>query len=202
MIISKQSIKLGFLLAISAVSLTFGENILKNYRFQEVENGLPKVGAASTWGGEAKFEISKDGFHDKSSLMISSKTGGNASWGQKIILKPYHKYKLRGYIKTENLKDEGWGAVLSVHGTKFKTPSIKGTNKWKYVECVFESTGGEVMINCLFGGWGDATGKAWFDNIEVESLGPVKRETKFSKPLFNNLETNPSRISKLYSISQ
>jgi hypothetical protein len=180
-IISKQSIRLSFLLAISAVSLTFGDNMLKNFRFQEVENGLPRVGAASTWGGEAKFEISEAGFHDKSCLMISSETGGNASWGQKIILKPYHKYKLWGFIKTENLKDEGWGAVLSIHGTDSKTRSIKGTNDWQYVECLFESTGGEVMINCLFGGWGDATGKAWFDDIGVESLGPVKYEPKFSK---------------------
>ena len=134
----KHSVTLVFLVLFLTANLSFANNLLKNSRFQEVENGLPKVGAASTWGGEAKFEICEDGLfkHNDTSLMISSETGGNASWGQKIILKPYHKYKLRGYIKTENLKDEGWGAVLSVHGTKFKTPSIKGTNKWKYVECV------------------------------------------------------------------
>jgi len=182
MSIFKRSVTVGFLILISMANLTLANNLLKNFRFQEVENGLPKVGAATTWGGEAKFEMSEDGFHDKSSLMISSETGGNASWGQKIILKPYHKYKLWGFIKTENLKDEGWGAVLSIHGTNFKTRSIKGTQEhWQHVECVFESTGGEVMVNCLFGGWGNATGKAWFDNIEVESLGPVKYESKFSK---------------------
>ena len=79
----KHSVTLVFLVLFSTANLSFANNLLKNSRFQEVENGLPKVGAASKWGGEAKFEISKDGLfkHNDTSLMISSETGGNASWG-------------------------------------------------------------------------------------------------------------------------
>src|ERR1041384_4539745 len=29
------------------------------------------------------------------------------------------------------------------------------------------------MINCLFGGWGRATGKAWYDDLQLEYLGGV-----------------------------
>ena len=30
----------------------------------------------------------------------------------------------------------------------------------------------EVSINCLFGGWGQSTGTAWFDDVELIELGP------------------------------
>src|SRR5689334_23581682 len=29
----------------------------------------------------------------------------------------------------------------------------------------------EVTVNCLFGGWGRATGSAWFDDIELKPAG-------------------------------
>jgi hypothetical protein len=176
-----QGIGLGSLLLVSTAGITFGNNLLENHRFQQTEQGLPKVGAASTRGGEAKFEISSEGFHDQSSLMISSDRGADASWGQKVTLKPFTRYKLWGFIKTEGVKGEGLGAVFNIHGTEFKTRAVEGTSDWTYVECVFVSAGGEVMVNCLFGGGGHATGKAWFDDVRLESLGPVRYDPKFSR---------------------
>lgn len=155
-----QGIGLGSLLLVSTAGITFGNNLLENHRFQQTEQGLPKVGAASTWSGEAKFEISSDGFHDQSSLMISSDRGADASWGQKVTLKPFTRYKLWGFIKTEGVKGEGLGAVFNIHGTEFKTRAVEGTSDWTHVECVFVSAGGEVMVNCLFGGGGPCDRKS------------------------------------------
>jgi putative heme-binding domain-containing protein len=49
------------------------------------------------------------------------------------------------------------------------TKAIAGDNDWTQVELNFNSGQmTEVTINCLFGGWGRATGTAWFDDIELK----------------------------------
>jgi len=51
------------------------------------------------------------------------------------------------------------------------TKAVSGTKDWTQVELVFETEMNEsVQINCLFGGWGQSTGKAWFDDISLEFL--------------------------------
>ena len=48
------------------------------------------------------------------------------------------------------------------------TKALTGDNDWTQVQLNFNSGQmTEVTINCLFGGWGRATGTAWFDDIEL-----------------------------------
>jgi hypothetical protein len=48
------------------------------------------------------------------------------------------------------------------------TKALTGDNDWTQVQLNFNSGQmREVTINCLFGGWGRATGTAWFDDIEL-----------------------------------
>jgi alpha-N-arabinofuranosidase len=59
-----------------------------------------------------------------------------------------------------------------------QTAAATGTKDWTRVELVFDS--GEraaVEVNCLLGGWGLSTGKAWFDDLNLELLS-----TKNTKP--------------------
>jgi hypothetical protein len=50
----------------------------------------------------------------------------------------------------------------------FRSDEIKGTSDWKMLQFTFESRDKtEVYINCLYGGWGQSTGTAWFDDVEV-----------------------------------
>ncbi len=59
-------------------------------------------------------------------------------------------------------------ALLNVHLTDYKTKAITGTSDWQKVELNFNSGDrNTVSINCLFGGYGFATGTAWFDDIEL-----------------------------------
>jgi mono/diheme cytochrome c family protein len=48
------------------------------------------------------------------------------------------------------------------------TKALSGDNDWTQVSLNFNSGQmTEVTINCLFGGWGRATGAAWFDDVEL-----------------------------------
>jgi len=89
-------------------------------------------------------------------------------------VKPEHTYRLSGWIKTEGVKLRGGadGALFNVHelqgANTVKTPAVKGNSDWRKVSVTFNSRGREVIsINCLFGGWGSATGVAWFDDISL-----------------------------------
>jgi putative heme-binding domain-containing protein len=49
------------------------------------------------------------------------------------------------------------------------TPALVGSHDWTQVKLDFNSGEmREVTINCLFGGWGRATGTAWFDDLELQ----------------------------------
>ena len=168
-----------FLLAVSANS-ALAANLFKNGRFEEVKAGLPKYGAAKTTSGKAKFEIAPKGSHNrKNSLLISSTTGAQAAWGQEITVKRGTIYRLRGYIKTENLKGTGQGAAICIRGVNSLSRVIKGSSRdgrWDYVECKFIAKTDKVTIDCLFGVNGKVTGKAWFDGMNIESQGPGEYE--------------------------
>ena len=62
-------------------------------------------------------------------------------------------------------------ALFSFYGTDIRSKAVTGTQDWTRVELVFESGANDVLsLNCLFGGWGKATGTAWFDDVELELL--------------------------------
>src|SRR5438046_4700742 len=51
------------------------------------------------------------------------------------------------------------------------TKAVNGDSDWTQVQLNFNSGQmTELTINCLFGGWGRATGTAWFDDIELKPL--------------------------------
>ena len=52
-----------------------------------------------------------------------------------------------------------------------KTPWVSGSKDWTRVSTLFwtgERT--RLEINCLFGGWGVATGQAWYDDVSLEQI--------------------------------
>jgi hypothetical protein len=59
---------------------------------------------------------------------------------------------------------------LNLHNIQpLHTPAVTGTTDWTKVELEFDSgENAAVQINCLFGGWGLSTGKAWFDDLKLE----------------------------------
>jgi hypothetical protein len=48
---------------------------------------------------------------------------------------------------------------------------LTGSNDWTRVEMVFNTSGHETLqVNCSLGGWGLASGRAWYDDLALEQL--------------------------------
>ena len=104
-------------------------------------------------------------------------------------------YVLSGWIKTENAETpRGRGALLNIHNIQpVATAAVTGSSDWTKVEVAFDvGDQDQVQVNCLFGGWGLATGKAWYDDLRL-----VRVSTKALKPeLTINADLKGQPISK------
>jgi DUF1680 family protein/alpha-L-arabinofuranosidase len=179
----------------SAAQPVTPQGMIRNFSFEQSIDNQPSAWRPQTYGGKAEFEYSSDYRTGNRSVMISSENGADAGWMTTAIVKPHSKYRLSAWIKTENLvAGSSKGALLNLHNIQpLQTPAVSGTKDWTKVELEFDtSDNAAVQINCLFGGWGLATGKAWFDDVNLELLS-----TKTMKPAVKiDAERKAEPISK------
>jgi len=148
------------------------DNLLPNPSFEDQSDGKPLAWESFSWLGTPTFEYAEIGRTGDRSLMISSEEGVDSAWHAKVAVEPRSTYRLSGWIKTENVNTTGnaRGALMNLHNIQpTATKAVSGTSDWTRVEVLFE-TGDQdsVDVNCLFGGWGPATGRAWFDDVRLE----------------------------------
>ena len=161
-----------------------GPNLLPNSSFESSDGRLPTHWKVRTYSGsgamEHAIERSKNSIKTgKSSLSILSNGGHDTSAYASVGLKSGVRYSLSAWIKTDKVEGGGMGALLNVHelGQKAMTTGIRKTNDWQKVETVFVNpSAGRFTVNCLFGGWGRSTGKAWFDDISLNEMVPIYKE--------------------------
>ena len=153
------------------------KNVLPNPGFEEVANGSPAGWATQSWYGKAVQKLVDGGRSGKRCVMIHADKGVDLAWRRIVPVKPMSKYRLSGWVKTKEVKPvesrKGMGAMFNLHGSNLRrTKGIIGTNDWTRLELVFETDYEEyeVQVNCLFGGWGLATGTAWYDDLSLELL--------------------------------
>jgi len=162
-------------LTVFAVEVSYSKekNVIQNSSFEEMEGDLPAGWKVAVWQKEARFQVDQVAHSGTKSVGISSVNGGDASWTTIAMVKPYSKYRLSGWIKTQDVKAiDGKGALLNLHNFQpLQTNALTGTQDWTRVELIFDTGGNDaVQVNCLLGGWGKAAGTAWFDDIELECL--------------------------------
>ena len=162
---------LAFVLAVPAVLAAAEEaNLLPNPTFEKGKADKPDQWKPNTYAGKADLTWEDTGRDDKRCVAVSSAKGTDAAWQVEVKVHRDSVYRLSGWVKTVGVKPtSGRGALLNVHMVSgAETPAVAGTTDWKRVECEFE-TGSrtQVTINCLFGGWGQATGKALFDDVSL-----------------------------------
>ncbi len=156
-----------------------GQNLIPNSSFEEGTAKGPRGWRTYTWGGKANFEYVEGGRTGRRCVAISSADGADAAWYIQVPVEPYARYRLSGWIKAEGVeRKNGRGVLLNLHDMQpLATQAVVGTTDWTRVELQFETDDQDsVWINCLFGGWGLATGKAYFDDLELVLLErlPVK----------------------------
>jgi putative heme-binding domain-containing protein len=149
-------------------------NVLTNASFENEQDGRPQSWITVTHSGRGEFSLANTGRTGARSVRISSTAGADVSWSQRIGVQPRCEYRLTGWVKTENLTAirGGRGAQFNIHeiqGDKnARSRALTGSQDWTELEILFNS--GEytaLTVNCLFGGWGHATGTAWFDDVEL-----------------------------------
>lgn len=159
-----------FAAAVGLAGQAAGENLLPNPTFEAEANGQPEGWETETWAGEAEFDYADTGYSADRSVSISSETGADAAWTATVPIETPGTYRLSGRIRTEGLDPgSGEGALLNVHGIdNAVTESVTGDSGWTEVSVSFGvSAGDDIQVNCLFGGWGESTGQAWFDDVEL-----------------------------------
>ena len=163
------------LIATNAIAQT-SENLIRNGAFNEIENDAPKFWKPSAWNGQADFAVDfAVGHTETPSVKISSADGADASWSFPVQLQPHTDYRLSVWAKTENVQlDGGLGVQLNLHELQMESKSspISGTNDWTEITTEFNSGQHDsLLVNLLFGGWGQATGTAWFDDVQLTEIG-------------------------------
>jgi alpha-N-arabinofuranosidase len=174
------------LIALVMIFMVFGcgkterESGIVNPSFEQAEEKQPLGWAAAVWNGEADLlyaDISRTGGH---SVKIQSEAGADAAWYAVAAVKPFSRYRLSGWVKTDNLEaGESRGALLNIHGMRgAATDTVSGTRDWTQVSLEFDTGYKDaVQINCLFGGWGRASGTAWYDDVTLQLLASEEPET-------------------------
>ncbi|NCF89955.1 MAG: c-type cytochrome [Verrucomicrobiaceae bacterium] len=127
-------------------------------------------------------------------VFIESAEGADTSYFTDIAVEPNSEYELSAWVRTEDLKPRcgGRGAQLNIHALpdQPRTEPLTGTNDWKQVKVRFETGGADsIGINCLYGGWGHATGKAWWDDVELRQVTYEPIETE----LVESREGDPAK---------
>jgi len=145
-----------------------------NGSFEEMDGQNPKGWRPRSWQrGGAEFAVASSGHTGARSVMISSEKGADASWMAAVPVKPYSRYKLGGFIKTEGVEaGTGRGAQININGEEaWRTAPLAGTLDWSQVDVEFDAGANDaVEVTCLLGGWGRSTGKAWFDDVTLTRL--------------------------------
>ena len=149
------------------------DNLIENPSFEKTVDDKPAGWETRTYNGKGEFKYVEGGRTGKKCVMLSSESGADIVWLTSVPVKPRSKYKLTGWIKTKNVDaGSGKGALFNLHNIQpAQTRAVTGTKDWTRVELVFD-TGDRaaVEINCLFGGWGLSTGKAFYDDVRLEPL--------------------------------
>ena len=152
-----------------------GDNLVTNESFEQVAaDGLPSGWRRRHYSGTAEHRVDETVARsgDRSLMLEGTGRGADTSVHIDLEVEPNTTYRLSGWIKTENVRG-AMGALLNLHTTEFRTSAVSGTSDWTEVELVFNSGNlTRVSLNCLLGGWGQSSGRAWFDDIRLSPLVP------------------------------
>jgi alpha-N-arabinofuranosidase len=173
---------MGFLLAMIAFQLpTFSAraaeeeaNPVPNASFESVNGDRLRGWRPQRWGGEGRSRPAEIGRTGQRSALLESTEGADIGWSANVAVEPFSRYRLSGWIKTEGVTAaNARGALINVHDLQSAaTPAVTGTQDWTSVQVEFDTEDQDTLqVNCLLGGWGLASGKAWFDDIALVKVG-------------------------------
>ncbi len=162
--------------SIFGTGVTAQENLILNPGFEEPLD--EQVWGQYVW--EVNQEITRFDIDDTvahsggKSARIENTAENDARYKQVIAVEPDSYYRLSGWVLTEGVGRAVKGANISVEGIYDTSADVKGTSDgWQYLE-LYGLTGAQqeaLTVTAALGGYSNVnTGKAWFDDIEVERV--------------------------------
>jgi len=171
-----------------------GANLLPNPSFEENGAGDVRGWESRAWRGEenCQWSVQSPGRTGNRCLSIRSENGADAAWTTTVTAKPNTFYRLSGWIKTEDVRG-AVGALLNIQNVQHvRTPRVSGTKDWTRVSTVFRTTETtELEINCLFGGWGESTGEARYDDVSLEPIAGMSEKARAIVTIDSDAESVP-----------
>jgi mono/diheme cytochrome c family protein len=128
-----------------------------------------------TYGGSREVVARRaegQGRSGSACLMVASERNTDSGVAATVRVQAGKRYRLSGWIRTQDVvAARGDGVMLNIHGG-VRTAGVKGTSDWTEVSAEFDAGGeGEIVVHCLFGGYGAARGTAWFDDVQLVAIG-------------------------------
>jgi hypothetical protein len=110
-----------------------------------------------------------------SAARIEAATDDDARFVQTITVQPNTRYRLAGWIRTENVK-LGHGANLTIErsGSNESSPRRNGTTDWTYVWLDVDSgSDTSFQVEARLGNYSATSqGRAWFDDLSLTQIIP------------------------------
>lgn len=94
---------------------------------------------------------------------------------QEIRVSPYRQYRVRMWLKTENLQPVHALNIQVYAGDRniaHRHPPLASTQDWSECGMLFNSMDA-TQVRLYVGLWGGKTGKLWVDDLRVEEIGPI-----------------------------
>lgn len=162
-----------YILALLA-SGTAAADQVPNSSFEQMNGDTVSEWKPTTFGGEATFGVGNEGHTGSHCVTITSARGADAAYMVMVPVEGDSVYRVSGWVKTENVgSNGGFGALINIHNKEpVRSDAVVGTKGWTKVSAEFRTAANEsrVQVNCLLGGFGNATGTAMFDDISVEKV--------------------------------
>ncbi len=155
-----------------------GDNLVQNASFENEFDGKPASWDTWAWDtkpGVTEYRLETRAAHSGTRFVtIENKTENDARYRQAIAVKSNTYYRLSAWVKTENVGEQKMGAIVSLDGSVYTSPDVRGTNsQWEHVE-MYLRTGKDtqrVTITIGVGGYGSTNvGKASFDDVSLEEV--------------------------------
>jgi len=151
------------------------QSVLENGGFEEGSGDAPTGWSPMVWQGDSTHRWPKEGRGGTRCLSIQSTTGGDTSWTRTTAVKANTRYRLQGWIKADAVTHPGsaHGALLVAHPGSHRTQAVTDSSDWTHVSHTFTTGPDQTVadIHCLFGGWGQSTGHARFDDVALIEIG-------------------------------
>lgn len=196
-----------------SVALNTPVNLVPNPGFDGTDLG---VWSLRTYSAESpdtiELSVGPGGRNGGNALKIASPSRADVGAGATFAVKPGTRYRFSGWIRTEKMeKLNGLGALFNVHeGTGSK--AVGSARDWQELSFEFDSgRKSEVLIHCLFGGFGGSIGTAYYDDLSLTEItsgstaGVIDAVVRFvadkgdpalRKSLADALATRPDEFSK------